>query len=219
MWKRLFSIGACVALTGAACGTTKKEEAGGPATATPVQVPEPAEPTHAVATSVSGQGGCVAKHESNLAGVQLRLSSGVCEFTLEEAAAGITFPYELLVDTAVERLVSPPADDGECGGKEVGGLQVREVISGDDHRFCECDVGHCMPPTPVERVLATGSHRSEFAWTGVSWYGESDTMTPYGDAFPPGNYTVSVVTSGYRMTSAGQVPFRISTTLDISLVD
>lgn len=162
--------------------------------------------------------GCEVTQSSNLDGVRLQLDDGGCVFSLAEAAEGISFSYSLHVAHNVAGIVSPPADAGSCGAKSVGGLEVLEFVLGEQRRFCECDYVDCMAPDEEAVTLVPGTYESSFRWPGVEWDGESDTMTPYGPAFPVGSYRVEIVMTGRQPSDGGSSAFRVVTTLPIRIV-
>jgi hypothetical protein len=116
-----------------------------------------------------------------------------CQFTLAEAALGIAFLYEVVVEPSQAASVqsAPPRTQTCSKPKDSADLYVFEQISGAGKSYCLCDLGNCPRPEPQVGAGA-GRHRLTFEWTGREWRGPSDTNNPQGAPFPPGEYTFTV---------------------------
>jgi hypothetical protein len=153
-------------------------------------------------TGGGGAGGsdpnCRQGGSSTLDGVEISFPPQRCTYTLAEARAGITFRYQVLIGTAVDGIVSQPQDGGGCGVPSNSGLFIFEQLSGNGQSYCLCDTGLCMPPPTVPINLLPSSYDGDFHWTGLNWFGPSDTGNPPGPPFPPGTYTLEVSTRGFN---------------------
>ncbi len=119
-----------------------------------------------------------------------------CQYTLAEAAAGIAFRYDVVVEpTAAAFVQSEPPRVQTCSRpKDSADVYVFEEISGGGKNYCLCDLGNC--PRPEPKVGAgPGRHSFAFEWIGREWRGPSDTNNPKGPAFPPGEYTLNVAST------------------------
>lgn len=145
----------------------------------------------------------------------IELNNADCEFTLAEVAAGITFPYTVKIANDIEEVVSD-GDDGGCLPDTSDGFPVwiKVTVAGGDERYCVCDQGIC-PAETTPATWAAGDYAREFEWDGKNWNGPSDTVNPKGDAFPPGEYTVTFSASG----EAGGDPFELETTTLITITE
>jgi hypothetical protein len=162
----------------------------------------------------SASAGCIATSTSSLQGVSLVLRSPItCTFTLAEAQAGISVPYDVVVTSDVAGVVPAPQDAGGCGAPGSSGLIVFEQLVGSGQSYCVCDTGLCAPGSPPAVTLRAGSYGSGFSWTGHNWSGPSDTGNPLGAAFPPGSYTLTLSAKGTQ----GGTAFAVTTTLTIVL--
>ncbi|MDP6947115.1 MAG: hypothetical protein QF464_23395, partial [Myxococcota bacterium] len=150
----------------------------------------------------SAQGQCVAPQacemtqQSTLAGVSIAFVGDVCTFTAAEAAAGVTIPYQVVIDAEVAGVTASPQDSGGCGSPGASGLIVFERLSGEDQQYCICDTGLCQGLDTPPATLAPGAWDHDFAWDGVNWTGPSDFGNPKGEPFPPGSYTLRVSAVG-----------------------
>jgi hypothetical protein len=131
---------------------------------------------------------------SNLDGVCIVFPPQKDSFTLAEAKAGIEFQYVLVVTADVPAVMTEPLET--CDEPTAGGLYMLERVEGDGQAYCVCDNGLCMDPDDPPFTLKAGEYPATFAWDGVNWNGPSDTNNPKGPQFPPGTYTVEVVTHG-----------------------
>jgi len=165
-------------------------------------------------------GACTFSMASTLDGVRFVFTGGVCRFTLAEAAAGITIPYDLVVDHDIAG-VDPAAVSYSVSGDESpgpSGLNVFELLSGTEGSYCLCDVGLPAPPTHTTSTVRAGTYHSEFHWDGRNWNGPSDFGAPEGAPFPPGSYALQVISVGAVVSSGGSTDFRVGATLPIELV-
>ena len=158
---------------------------------------------------------CTTTSTTTLDGVTLQFTAERCRFTLAEAAAGLTIPYQVLVGAAWEGLVPAPQDAGHCDQPGPSGLILFEKLSGADQAYCLCDTGLCMPPDDTPIGLTPGAYPGAFEWDGTNWYGPSDTMNPKGAPFPAGTYTLEVSAKGERVSPPG--PFEVKASLTIIL--
>ena len=71
---------------------------------------------------------------SILPGVSFDLSGNPDTMTLGEAAAGVRFQYEVVIEKDLEGVVPRPLDAGRCDQPDASGLRILERISGDDPR-------------------------------------------------------------------------------------
>ena len=162
----------------------------------------------------SASAGCIATSTSSLPGVSFALRTPVtCTFTLAEAQAGISIPYDVVVASDVTGVVPAPQDAGGCGAPGTSGLIVFEQLAGSGQSYCLCDTGLCVPGSPPAVTLRAGSYGTGFSWTGRNWSGPSDTGNPMGAAFPAGSYTLTLSAKGTKDGAA----FAVTTTLTIVL--
>lgn len=164
-------------------------------------------------------GDCDVTSTSSLPGLTIRFGEPLrCVFTLAEAAAGITIPYDVTSVVDIDDVVPVPADEGACGQPGPSGLIVFEKLSGGGQSYCLCDVGLCARQTFAPRTVAAGSYAGAFTWDGRSWSGPSDTGNPKGPPFPPGDYVLSVSASLRIGTDADAKSYLVTSTLAIHIV-
>ncbi|MDP9003048.1 MAG: hypothetical protein M3O46_23400 [Myxococcota bacterium] len=130
---------------------------------------------------------------SSLPGVTFESPQQSSTFTVAEAARGIAFTYDVVVDSDVPN-VTPDAQ-GTCSPPDPSGLIVHEVISGNAQNYCVCDQGRCMQTQP-EGTVPAGTYQHSIVWDGKNWNGPSDTGNPKGPPFPAGNYTITLDARG-----------------------
>jgi hypothetical protein len=150
---------------------------------------------------------------TTLPGVEYRFPNPRCRFTLAEARAGLTIPYELVVSKDVTGLEPVSQDWGQCG------YVFFEEMSGNGQLYCLCDVGYCgMPASPLS--LSPAVLTFHFLWSGQNWTGPSDIAPPRpeGPSFPPGTYTLTVSLVGTQGLPNNPIPMRIFGELLITLV-
>ncbi len=156
-----------------------------------------------------------------LPGVSIDISGNPETITLAEAAAGVLFQYEIVVEKGLEGVISRPLDAGRCDQLHVSGLRILESIAGDDQLYCLCDTGHCLPMEDSV-TLRTGRYKGSFEWTGRNWRGPSDTGNRVGDPFPPGRYTLEIRAAGLHRSredcATCQVPYEVSAKIEFDLV-
>ncbi|HVU03845.1 MAG TPA: hypothetical protein VHE30_18930 [Polyangiaceae bacterium] len=174
---------------------------------------------------------CVLSADSTLPHVHLVSKAKKCVFSLAEARAGITIPYEVVIDEDVPGFapLSPYPY-----GPNVSSLAVTEVLAGGSQSYCLCDQGLPWGACPEEdggvshpgsgtvcapTTLKKGTYAREFAWDGVNWTGPSDTGNPKGAPFPPGDYTLSLATTPGKLAGdAGGSSLVAETKLLVRLV-
>ena len=163
--------------------------------------------------------GCGATSASTLAGVSIAITATDCTFTLAEAAAGITIPYEVVVAGADTSVIPLPQDAGECGQPGPSGLILFERLAGSEQQYCICDTGLCQGPDMTPVSLDDGTWPGAFEWDGKNWDGPSDTGNDKGPAFPPGTYTLTVNAKGQAVApDDGTSPFEVRATAQIHLI-
>jgi hypothetical protein len=169
----------------------------------------------------SGSGGsapCQTEQTSSLPGVSVEFTTSDCNYTLAEAAAGISIEYQVLVEADIPNVLAQPSDDGGCGEPGPSGLILFEEVSGGGQRYCRCDVGLCPGPSGDLVTVPAGTYPATFAWHGRNWNGPSDTGAPEGAPFPPGDYTLTVRAVGAYGDPAAQTPFEVEGTFLIHLL-
>ncbi len=153
---------------------------------------------------------------SNLPGVRFDLSGNRCRYTLAEVAAGVSFSYRTVVDAPSAGVVQTLSAT-RCDPSDPSGLQVDLQVGGTGQSYCWCDCG--LGPGGTWTVdLAAGTYSNALDWTGVNWYGPSDTGMPYGSPFPPGTYQFTARASGSAPAPGGSAPFVVEGTLTFDLV-
>ncbi len=159
---------------------------------------------------------CAATVQSSLNGVSIVVTAAVCEFTLAEARAGISIPYEVQVTEPIE--VKPaPQDAGGCGQPNAAGLIVFERLEGRGLIYDELDTGDCAERDRPWATVAPVVHRAAFTWDGRAWRGASDAFLPKGEAFPPGTYTLTLKAIGTRRQGQSEGPFEVETSVPVIL--
>ena len=160
-------------------------------------------------------GWCSTDWSSSLAGVTIEFRAPVtCTFSVAQAAAGITIPYDVVVANDVFDVIPAPLDAGGCGQPGSSGLIVLEQLTGAGQSYCVCDTGLCAPNPQPATTLHAGRYGAAFSWDGRNWNGPSDTGNPKGAAFPPGAYSLTVRAAGTQRSSR----FALSATLAIRLI-
>ena len=154
---------------------------------------------------------------STFGGVSLRFVSPRCRFTLAEAAAGLDFQYELIVDKDVPGVIPISGDNNHCEGPDPSGLSLFARVSGGNESWCRCDVGRCQPAPMIVGSIVGGRYPYKLRWAGRNWSGPSDFGQMEGAAFPAGTYDVLVAASGTYMAGAQMLPFTVRDVLTIKL--
>jgi hypothetical protein len=182
-----------------------------------VALPEPTQDKRPVSaaprTSRSARpaSACTPTSYSDLEGVRLELLDPPCTVTRAQAAAGLTFSWVLVVDSSPGEVVLDPFW-ARCQSPGASALVVQPVLSGTEGRYCECDVGNCIP---AERrgVPQAGRYPGSLVWDGSTWEGPSDFSNPKGPPFSPGPLVFRVESRG---THGGR-PFRVSAEVPVTL--
>ena len=154
---------------------------------------------------------------SSLPGVSFDLSGNPEMITLAEAAAGVVFQYEVIVEEDLEGVFSRPLDAGRCDQPHTSGLRILERIAGGDQLYCLCDTGLCLPMEGIT-TLRAGRYEGSFEWTGRNWQGPSDTNFPMGAPFPPGTYRFEIRAEGLYRVDEDEVPFELRASVEFDLV-
>jgi hypothetical protein len=171
-------------------------------------------PTAPVSTPVA----CVATVTTTLPGITARVKNTRCDFTLAQAAAGITIDYEIVVAADLPALYTQSVT-----GQTQTALSLFSTLGGNGQRYCLCDTGpgtNTIQPLDVRAGASAGS----FAWDGVNWGGPSDTGVKKGPAFPAGAYTLTLHGEGSHAKPAAPATnlvndYAIDVTIPITLVD
>jgi len=162
---------------------------------------------------------CGTTIDSDLPGVSITFSTSACSWTLAEAAAGLKFGYQVVVEDDLPGVLPKPQDAGWCGQPGPSGLITFGRVNGNDQNYCICDTGLCQGPSEVPVTLKAGTYDGVFEWDGVNWGGPSDTGNPKGEAFPPGTYTLTISAKGtWEDPAAGVMPpFTVTGTFVVNL--
>ena len=168
----------------------------------------------------SGPFDCAVSESSNLPGVAIHFTTDKCTFTLAQAAAGITIPYEVKIDRAMTGVVltPDPLDRSMRVEPDASGLHLFEVLYGGDQHYCQCNGPLPTGWTRTERMLTVGTYPETFHWDGVNWEGGADTATPKGKPFPAGVYDLEVRAFGEAPAPGGNAPFEVKATIKVRLV-
>jgi hypothetical protein len=144
--------------------------------------------------------------------VSVYLEGDKCSFLPGE---GGDFRARIVVRDAIA--YTAPSSNGGCGRCSRSIDNVLQPAYSSDPRslvnysvgagpiqYCVCDLGCCAPTTEQKLTLAPGTYSELFRWPGREWNGPSDTSSPLGAAFPPGNYafTARLVIPGVGVTTA-----------------
>jgi hypothetical protein len=158
---------------------------------------------------------CSPQVTSSLPGVRIDFQPPTrCTFTLAEARAGISIPYDVIIANDVPNVIPSAADDGKCATPDPSGLIVFERISGSNQNYCLCDTGRCPTDPFPSATLRAGRYGGVFSWDGTNWNGPSDFGIPKGPPFPAGSYTLQLRSVGIQNGTA----FEVSTKTTIRLV-
>jgi hypothetical protein len=163
---------------------------------------------------------CRLGESSNLPDVSIHILRDDCTFTLAEARAGISVPYEVTVANDVEQVVVTPAAGTYCYQAGTSGLLVFENLGGGGQHYCLCDRGlpnrsYCEQPA----TLHAGVYSAAFTWDGRNWTGPSDTNNPKGEYFPVGAYRLDIIAQGSQgAIDAGATAFSVNAAFGINLI-
>lgn len=191
------TIGLTAAILLASCSTKMLSDPSGPGDADAARDAQADAGMPSAQPPAPDASGCAQTSASSLPGVLLSFPDQPCVFTAAELSAGVEIRYRLAVaDSAIAPLVHPLDGVGAgCNTPGPSGLIVGYQVSGGGQTYCLCDVGLCAPSS-LTTTLVPGTYDFSFTWQGENWLGPSDTGRPKGAAFPPGNYQVSVSSSG-----------------------
>jgi hypothetical protein len=163
---------------------------------------------------------CRLGESSDLPALSIHILRDDCTFTLAEARAGISIPYEVTVANDVDQVVVKPAPGTYCYQPGPSGLMVFERLSGSGQDYCLCDrglpnPGYCGQST----TLHAGVYSAAFTWDGRNWTGPSDTNNPKGDHFPAGSYRLDIIAQGSQgAIDAGATAFSVNAAFGINLI-
>lgn len=130
--------------------------------------------------------------DPSLPGVSVHVEADRCNFKSGQAAQ---FRYRVTLTQSIP--YTAPASQG-CGSCSPYSADASARISytignsSGSVRYCICDTGCCAPNASAAFTLAPKTVNGTIDWPGRQWQGPSDTANPYGAAFPPGSYDVSV---------------------------
>jgi hypothetical protein len=150
---------------------------------------------------------CSISTASSLPGVTLRFTGSVCTFTLAQAAAGLSIPYELVVDHDIPGTYPHRQYSGNCNIPDPNVLAPFESLIGNGQQYALFEFGlpcfdagaNTEPPVTVTKGTFSGT----FTWAGRNYGGPSDTNRQPGPPFPIGDYTLTVDATGTVDTSFG----------------
>jgi hypothetical protein len=165
---------------------------------------------------------CAPEESSTFPHVRLTISASTCTFTLAEAMAGISVPYDLIVDQDVPGF-APAATYPYAS--DAANLVLNEVLAGQAQRYCVCDKGLPDPGCPTDGggidhqppdasppgtvcspvTVPAGDYHRAFTWDGRNWGGPSDTFRPEGALFPAGDYQLTISTAPGSVGGQGLV--------------
>ena len=160
---------------------------------------------------------------SSLPGVTLRFTGTVCTFTLAQAAAGISIPYELVVDHDIAGTYPHRQYSGDCSSPSHQGVYPLESLTGNGQIYALVDLGlpcadagaNSEPPVTITK----GTYSATFQWQGKNYSGPSDTNTRPGAPFPIGNYTLTVDAMGTVDADGGpRTPYDVNASFHVVLV-
>lgn len=157
---------------------------------------------------------CETTLESDLPGVSIAIQSD-CTYSIAQAQAGLDVQYVVDITEAL-----PGVDSGTmCYGTPRGGVHVEWRVEGSGHHHCHCDVGLCPDYVPAPTTLVPGQTMGSVEWFAYDWDGPSDYDPPFGPAFEPGQYVISVQATGFWDDGVrAQTPFTVRATRPVTLV-
>ena len=148
--------------------------------------------------------------QSNLPGVRLEIVRSPKAVTVEEAEAGVSFTYRLVVERPVS-FVRPAR--AACLDRELGALFVRRRVFGAGLEYCSSCEEFCE--RPPASTLEAGSVSRVFRWCGR--VPPSQFLGPF-DVFPPGVHTFEVRANGtWRDAEGGLREFELISRVDFEL--
>ncbi|HKQ54918.1 MAG TPA: hypothetical protein VJT12_03405 [Methyloceanibacter sp.] len=167
---------------------------------------------------------CEIEESSTLPHVRFAFRIQDCTFTLAQAAAGISIPYDLIVEADVPGFVTSPYPSGPT----TANLDISENLAGGSQGYCVCDRGKRPTQCPLSDggtvlamtscdpvTLPAGTYHRAFQWDGHNWSGPSDTNNPKGALFPAGDYVLAVETregtigDGGAMKATGKITIHL----------
>ena len=154
--------------------------------------------------------------DGTLPGLSIDLTGSPCEFTLAKLKAGVTFTYRVEAEKFLKNVVSQALDPGHCDAPGAAGLRILEKIHGGGQSYCLCDQGLCKDSS-APHDIEIGTYVGTFEWDGANWNGPSDTGTPKGPQFPPGEYVLVVRAEGNWGDSG--IKFAETATMNITIVE
>jgi hypothetical protein len=141
-------------------------------------------------------------------GVHFRFTNAKCSYSLKEAAAGIDFGYEIVVDADITLTHTT------CkGASNAGGLALEEDVADGKGLHSYCAGGLC-PSETTSFVLKAGTYPRTYHWDGYSYAAPADACTRE-TAYPAGSYTLDI-SEQYTLGDAG-TPSAIHGTLRLTL--
>jgi hypothetical protein len=163
---------------------------------------------------------CRLGESSDLPGASIHILRDDCTFTRAQARAGISIPYQVVIEQSMD-VVPAPSPGSYCYQPTESGLLILEMLQGSNQRYCLCDRGLPYPSVcQMTTTLHPGTYPAAFTWDGVNWSGPSDTQNPKGAAFPAGVYRLDITAKGLRdATDAGSSAFTVSASFSVNLVD
>jgi hypothetical protein len=167
---------------------------------------------------VGGGAACETDRSSTLPGVSIDFTTTDCNYTLAEAAAGITIGYNIVVANDIQGVYPIPQDAGKCGTPDSSGLLPFAVLAGGSEQYCICDEGLCPGPSDTPITIVKGSYPGTFTWDGRNWTGPSDFNNPKGDPFPAGDYTLTVSAIGQYEDAGAKKDFNVTGTFVLHLL-
>lgn len=136
-------------------------------------------------------------------------------FSQAEAAKEVKIEYDIVVKQSVPGIITFCQDDGGCSSPGPSGLIRFERLYGGKQLYGLFDVGLCPPRVAKPVTLNEGKHHHIFLWDGRNWRGPSDTCSPKGKPFPPGEYTLEISFRGKDTTAKGEQAFHIRKTVKV----
>jgi hypothetical protein len=172
--------------------------------------------------------GCEVTEVSTLPHVRIVARPSTCTFTLAQAKAGISIPWDLVIDQSVDGFT--PLQPYSYG-PDLANLDLQAILSGNGQRYCVCDQGLPYGMCPLSDggtalpngatcrpvTLPAGTWPRAFTWDGRNWNGPSDTFEMKGPAFPPGVYGLKISTAPGSLDGGG-ASLSASSTVQITLV-